>query len=165
MTVDRSMIGRSTGEVRVVVERAPVAVFADAVKDDNPIYRDPAVADRAGLRAIPVPPTFPFVMEHWGRFPELQPETGSSETPSPVAAILGPLLARGGVLLHGEQEFAYERAVFVGDILRGEGRVVDVYEKESNGHAMTFVVVETRWGDDRTGDPVVTVRMNLIHRI
>jgi len=29
---------------------------------------------------------------------------------------------------------------------------------------MTFVVVETNWTDERTGDPVVTTRFNVIHR-
>ncbi len=164
MAVDRSVIGRSTGEARVVVERAPLSVFAGAVKDENPIYRDPAVAAEAGLPAIPAPPTFPIAMEHWGRFFELQPEPAIPEPISAVGTILGPLLAIGGVLLHGEQEFVYHRPVFAGDVLRGEGRVVDVYEKESGGHNMTFVVVETRWSDDRTGDPVVLARTNLIHR-
>jgi hypothetical protein len=29
---------------------------------------------------------------------------------------------------------------------------------------MTFIVVETVWRDDATGEPVVTERFNLIHR-
>jgi hypothetical protein len=29
---------------------------------------------------------------------------------------------------------------------------------------MTFIVSETNWTDDKTGDPVVTARFNLIHR-
>jgi hypothetical protein len=103
-------------------------------------------------------------MEHWGRFSELQPESEGPGPLSPVDAILLPLLESGGVLLHGEQEFVYHRSVFAGDVLRGAGRIVDLYEKESDGHTMTFVVVETRWADDRSGDPVVLACMNLIHR-
>ncbi|HXY43250.1 MAG TPA: MaoC family dehydratase N-terminal domain-containing protein [Acidimicrobiales bacterium] len=163
MPVDRSVVGKSTGHTRVVIERGPVAVFADAVKDANPIYRDPAAAAAAGLPAIPVPPTYPFVMGHWGTFPELQPD-GGDEAASGMGEILGPLLARGGLLLHGEQEFEYHRPVVVGDVLVGEGRVADVYEKQSATNTLTFVVLETSWYDDVTGELVVTSRTNLLVR-
>jgi hypothetical protein len=49
-------------------------------------------------------------------------------------------------------------------VLRSEGKVVDAYEKESKGKKMTFVVTETVWSDDQTGEPVLTARFNLIHR-
>ena len=163
MPVDRSIVGKSTGRTRVVVERGPVAVFADAVKDSSPLYRDPRAAEEAGLRSIPVPPTYPFVMAHWGAFREIQPEASDEAGPG-MGEVLGPLLAQGGLLLHGEQEFEYQRPVMVGDVLLGEGRVVDAYEKESGSHTMTFIVVETVWRDDSTGESVVTTRTNLLVR-
>jgi len=52
----------------------------------------------------------------------------------------------------------------VGDVLVGEGKVVDVYEKESKGKTMTFLVTENVYSDEKTGEPVVSTRMNLIHR-
>ena len=52
-----------------------------------------------------------------------------------------------------------------GDVLEGRGTVVDAYRKESKGKVMTFVVVETAWSDQATGEPVCTSRMNIIHRI
>jgi hydroxyacyl-ACP dehydratase HTD2-like protein with hotdog domain len=67
-------------------------------------------------------------------------------------------------VLHGEQEFEYHRPVVIGDVLVSEGRITDVYEKESRGKTMTFLVSETRYTDERTGEPVLTSRMNLIHR-
>ena len=63
-------------------------------------------------------------------------------------------MANGGLLLHGEQEFIYHRPIVVGDVLVGEGKVVDAYQKESKGKTMTFFVSETTWSDDsdrRTG--------------
>ena len=39
-----------------------------------------------------------------------------------MAEVLGPLMAKGGIILHGEQEFTYHRPVFAGDVLVGEGR-------------------------------------------
>lgn len=165
MAVDRSAVGRSTGRRRVVVERGPVAVFAEAVLDSDPVYRDAEAALEAGHRSLPVPPTFSFVMAHWGAFPDIQPpdEDGSAGV-SAVGLVLGPLLAKGGLLLHGEQEFEYSSPVHVGDVLVGEGRIADVYEKETPSATMTFVVTETTWRHDATGETAVVARSNTLVR-
>ena len=84
--------------------------------------------------------------------------------PQLMAKTIGSLMAKGGLILHGEQEFEYHRPMVVGDVLAGEGKVLDLYEKESKGRTMTFLVMETTYRDGRTGEPVLTTRMNLIHR-
>jgi acyl dehydratase len=157
------IIGKPTGTTVVTVERGQLGLFAQAVKDQSPIYRDPRAAAAAGLPGIPAPPTYPFAMENFGAFPELQ--TAEAPIGNPMAEILGPLMAGGGIILHGEQEFNYHRPVVAGDVLIGEGKVVDAYQKESKGKTMTFVVVETAWSDRATGEPVCTSRMNIIHRV
>jgi acyl dehydratase len=159
----KALIGTRTNSATVVVERGPVSGFAQAVCDQNPIYRDPRASEAAGFDAIPAPPTFPFVMETWGRFAELQPGDGPPAGGG-MARVLGPLMAKGGLILHGEQSFDYHRPVEVGDVLDGEGTVVDAYTKDSKGRTMTFVVTETVWRDHATGEPVVTSRFNVIHR-
>ena len=158
----KKIIGKPMSKSKVVVERSAVTNFATAVCDDSPVYRDPRAAADAGFPAIPAPPTFSFVMNNWGQFPEIQP----ADVPAgnPMGEVLGPLMAKGGLILHGEQSFEFHRPVFVGDVLSGEGTVVDAYAKESKGKTMTFVVTETVWKDDRTGEPVVTTRFNVIHR-
>lgn len=163
MSVDRSVIGKPTGAWRVSVERGPVSVFAKALKDSNPVYHDVRAARAAGFDDIPAPPTFTFAMSFWGAFTEGQPEdpTGGQ---NPMAAVIGTLHGQGALVLHGEQEFEYHRPVVVGDVLEGQGRVTDVYEKDSDTAHMTFVVVETEWKDARSGAPVVTERFNLIAR-
>jgi acyl dehydratase len=164
-TVEKALeglIGQPTAKSTVVVERGPVAFFADAVLDVNPVYRSPQAAAAAGFSAIPAPPTFPLVMETWGKFAELQPQ--DPPTASAMGAVLGQLMGKGGLILHGEQEFTYHRPVLVGDVLVGEGRIVDAYQKESRGRAMTFIVTETKWAEERTGAPVATSRFNVIHR-
>ena len=158
----KKIIGKPMSKSKVVIERGPVANCATAGCDPDPVYRDPRAAAEAGLAAIPVPPTFPFVMQTWGEFPEDQP--GDKPTGNPLGEVIGPLMAKGGIILHGEQEFVYHRPVSVGDVLVGEGRITDAYSKESKGKTMTFVVTETVWRDDATGEPVVTSRFNLIHR-
>jgi hypothetical protein len=49
-------------------------------------------------------------------------------------------------------------------VLRGEGKVVDLYEKESKGKTMTFIVTETVYREEKTLEPVLTMRFNLVHR-
>jgi len=163
MAVDTSIIGKSTSRSRVEVQRGPIAIFARAVKDENPVYHDPDAARAAGFDAIPAPPTFGFALDFWGKFAELQRGLEPVEG-SPMMEVIGKLTAKGGIVLHGEQEFEYHRPIVAGDVLRGEGTVVDLYERESKGKTMTFLVTETRWTDDKTGEPVLTSRFNLIHR-
>jgi acyl dehydratase len=163
MTVDTSVIGKPTGAAKVIVERGPVSYFASSVKDENPILHDAGAAKAAGFAGIPAPPTFSFAMNHMGRFAEDQPPdpTGGE---NPMHKVMGQLFSKGGLVLHGEQEFEYHRPIVVGDVLVSEGKVTDMYERESKGRTMTFIVVETVWRDDATGEPVVTERFNLIHR-
>ena len=129
------IIGKPTGTTVVTVERGQLGLFAQAVKDES-----------AGeIRWL----------LYW-------PEAPAG---NPMAEVLGPLMAKGGIILHGEQEFTYHRPVLAGDVLVGEGKVVDAYQKESKGKTMTFVVVETAWSERGTGEPVCTSRINIIHRI
>jgi acyl dehydratase len=158
----KGIIGQPTGKAKVVVERGPVTHFAEAVGSTSPIYRNPEAAKEAGFDAIPAPPTFPFTLEYNGKFEDIQP--ADAPTGNPLMTAVGPLMAKGGLILHGEQEFIYHRPVQVGDVLVSEGKITDAYQKESKGKTMTFIVSETNWTDDKTGEPVVTTRFNLIHR-
>lgn len=164
MAVDTSVVGRSTGASRVRIERGAVAIFADALKDRNPVYRDEQAARAAGLSGIPAPPTFPFAMKVVGRFSAEQPPdtTGGS---NPMHEVMSSLYAKGGLVLHGEEEFRYHRPMVVGDVLVGEGFVTDIYEKDTDSATMTFIVIETVWKDETNDEPVVTEVFNLIHRL
>ena len=163
MALDTSVIGKPTGAHRVTIERGPVSNFASALKDENAVYHDPAAARAAGFDGIPAPPTWSFAMQFWGRFAEDQPEDPAGGE-NPMRKVMGELFAKGGLVLHGEEEFQYHRPIVVGDVLIGEGRIVDLYEKESKGRTMTFLVTETVWRDEKSGEPAVTERFNLIHR-
>ncbi|HET7522519.1 MAG TPA: MaoC family dehydratase N-terminal domain-containing protein [Acidimicrobiales bacterium] len=161
MPIDTSVIGKVSARRVVAVERAPVSVFAKAVKDPSRIYQDPREAESAGFDSIPAPPTFPFAMPYWGEHPELQEgiEPVGSNPLWKVMGSLGP-----GLILHGEQEFEYSRPVMVGDVLEAEDVLSDVYQRETDTHVMTFMVTETEWKVRGTGEHVVTARFNLVHR-
>ena len=156
------LIGTRTAVSTVVIERGPVEFFADCVFDESPESHRPDAADARGFRGVVAPPTFPIAFDSWGRFSELQ---DLAEQGPGMMAALAPLMATGGLILHGEQSVHYHRPVVVGDVLRGEGTIVDAYAKESKGKTMTFVVTETVWSDAESGEPVVTSRFNIIHRI
>jgi acyl dehydratase len=163
MTVDTSVIGKPTGATRVRIERGPVSFFASALKDHNPVYSDPAAAKAAGFSDLPAPPTFSFAMMHMGKAGEEQPPDPTGGT-HPMNELMGNLMKEGGIVLHGEQDFVFHRPIVVGDVLVSEGTIKDVYEKESKGKVMTFIVMETVWKDEKSGEPVVTETFNLIHR-
>ena len=129
--------GLETGKQKVVIERGPVRVFAEALGDEDPVYQ----GDGA-----PVPPTFPFVMPFWGSLGE------GGAAGLPIEKLRGP----GRAILHGEQAFEFTRWPKVGDVLEGTTVVTDVYEKEkSSGGKLEFYVSETDWKDAQTGEPVV----------
>jgi acyl dehydratase len=157
------VVGRPTGKSTITVERGPVTAFAASVTERSPIYRDRDAARAAGFDDIPVPPTYFFsAAGFWGAFPEAQPSDATPER-NPTMEIIGALMATGGIVLHGEQEFTYHRPVVVGETLTSEGKVVDLYEKQSGERTMTFLVTENEYRA-ADGEVVLTSRMNLIHR-
>src|SRR5947208_1687916 len=136
--------GKETGTQKVVIERGPVRVCAQALGDDDEVY--------SGEDAL-VPPTFPFVMSYWGSL-----GTGGAAG-LPIDRLRGP----GRAILHGEQAFEYERWPKVGDVLEGTTVISDVYEKErSNGGKLEFYVTETDWKDATSGAPVVKSIFTLV---
>ena len=157
MPLDPSIVGRKGGRSRIVIERSAVSNFARAIKDPNPIYQDETAAKAAGFSNIPAPPTFLIGASSWGTYPEHQP---SDPGENPMSAIVMQYAKDGGLLLHGEQGFTFQRPVVVGDVLDGEAECVDAYTKGS----MTFGVVEVRYTDAETGELVATARNNFINR-
>ncbi len=136
--------GQETGTQKVMIERGPVRVFADALGDSDEVYRQDGA---------PVPPTFPFVMSYWGSL-----GTGGAAA-LPIDTLRGP----GRAILHGEQAFEFTRWPHVGDLLEGTTVITDVYERErSNGGTLEFYVTETDWKDASTGDPVVKSIFTLV---
>jgi acyl dehydratase len=155
-------IGTELPGAVVTIERGPLAVFAEAVKDSNPIYQSAEAAQAAGFEAPPVPPTFPFAMGNFGRFREQQPEGWYAL--GPMAEVFGELMSKGGLILHGEQEFLYYAPVVAGDVLTMTGRISDIYTKESNGKTMTFVVSEQDYTNQR-GEHVLRQVSTILHRV
>lgn len=156
-------IGRPTSAGVVHVERSTVSAFARAVLDDDPVYRNRDAAAAAGFDDVPVPPTYFFsAAQTFGQWEEEQPPDPTGGR-NPMAEVMGGLMASGGMILHGEQEFTFHRPVVAGERLEQQGVVRDIYRKASGDRTMTFMVIETTYtGED--GQPAVTSVMNLLHR-
>jgi acyl dehydratase len=105
------------------VERGHIRRFVQAIGETNPIYLDEGAARAAGYDRIPAPPSF--------------------------AVALRANDPREGVpidwkkLLHGEQEFTFQRPLLAGDRLTIIGRIAEVYVKEGKSGPMDFMVLET----------------------
>ena len=158
-----SYIGKPTGAGTIHVERGSVSRFAHGVTDANPVYHDLKTAQEAGFKAPPLPPTWTFSSVFLGSYPEDQPEDPTGGEGSPMMKIMRNLMKDGGLVLHGEQEFRYHQSVQCGDVLHWEGKITDIYTKESKGKVMTFIVMETVFKNEAS-EPVVTETFNLIHR-
>ncbi|MEQ1808298.1 MAG: MaoC family dehydratase N-terminal domain-containing protein [Terricaulis sp.] len=125
--LDKSKIGAETEVREIAVEAGMLRLFCQAIGETNPIYTDEAAARKAGYRAIPAPPTYASVL--------------ANLAPPKTDLILGVLGADLGRMLHGEQSFTQFKPIFVGDRIRLQQRIVDIYDKK--GGALEFVTLET----------------------
>lgn len=66
-------------------------------------------------------------------------------------------------ILHGEQEYSYERPIRAGDRLTCLARIADVYEREGRLGKMIFVIAEVEGRDDAS-ERVFAGRATLIVR-
>ena len=66
-------------------------------------------------------------------------------------------------VLHGGQEYRFERPIRAGDRLRCRTRLQDVFQREGRLGAMTFFILELE-GRSEDGEPVFTGRSTVIVR-
>jgi hypothetical protein len=89
------------------------------------------------------------------------------EAPPTFATALRPNDPREGAeidfrkLLHGEQEFRYERPLRAGDRVTVVGKIAEAYAKEGKAGVMDFLVTETR-GSDAAGNLIFTARSTAV---
>jgi acyl dehydratase len=141
MPVDKSYIGQSGAPVTMHVERGKIREFAQAIKDDDPLYFDEEYA-RAEAGGIMPPVTFLQTIQHWDR-----DGSGRAHLPFDLKRVL-----------HGEQEYEFLAPIHAGDVLTAVSRIVDVYEKPGKrGGSMNFAVAETEYKNQR-GDVVARAR-------
>jgi len=141
--IDPSIIGVETKPEYHEVEKGAIRKFATAIGDDNPVYFDEEYAKGKGYSSLLAPLTFPTTfrgeLQDW--FKNLDKNR----------------------LLHGEQEYRYERRFCAGEKIKLVEKVADVYEKSGKNGTMTFIVRD-REGYDETDKKVFTERSTFIIR-
>ncbi len=130
------------------IERGKVREFALAVGESDPLYFDPMHAQAEGFPDVLAPPTF-TVTQIW----QISREEREAR--------LGANLDYGRVL-HGEQEFTYNRLPFAGEVLKAVMRISKDFTKEGKrGGQMRFVTYETKFTDVQD-EEVLTAYYTLI---
>ncbi len=148
--VNRDVIGKVLSTFSFEIEKGKIREFVTAIGDPNPIYRDLEAARAAGYPNIPVPPTFPTVVNIWGNNME-----GFS-----VAEALGVPSPR---LLHGEEDYTYLAPVYAGDVITSQIKITDIVEKQGKSgtlHIVTFQVTHT----NQRGEEVLRARQVVVAR-
>jgi acyl dehydratase len=124
LAVDESKKGRTYPPFEYEVGREKIREYANAVGEDNAVYRDRDAAQAAGFRDVVAPPMFAVVYS-----------TGSV-APGVLDPELGIDLAR---MLHGSQEFVWGEPVCAGDTITTTTTLKDLYERGG----MDFYVFES----------------------
>jgi acyl dehydratase len=123
-----------------------IMLFARAVCDDNPMYRDAEMAARTALGGIVAPPTFSEALQQFIPEYQMRPRPGVPWAGSqhPEAAGRPP----ESVVLHAEQRFIYHRPIYAGEILTARKRSGNTWQKTSKRHgSMVFREVITEFFD------------------
>lgn len=128
----------------VRVEYGKIREFAEALRDENPLYRDEEAARRSPFGGIIAPPT--LSRNFWWEGTQAQEDLGFDPR----------------YRIHGEQEFEYFQPVRAGEVLTGQAKITRMYEKPGKrGGKMTFAVVETTYKNAK-GETVLIGRRTLI---
>lgn len=138
------LIGWVSPAFSVDLEAGRVKDFAEALHDDDSVFREATEANARGLSGCPVPVTFfgaIFYLDRNVHEPDLGFRTEDK--------------------LHGEQEFEFERPPTVGETLSAKTTFIDVTQQEHGGGILTKAILQTEYRD-KDGDLVVTGRKTLL---
>ncbi len=133
MSVDQSFVGRVYPPTPPYeVGREKIREFADAINDENPAYRDRAVAEKLGYRDVIAPPTFAIVVTmQAGKQVTFDPDFGIDYSR----------------VVHGEQRFVHQRPIMAGDVLQTVVTIDDVRVAAGNEIVTTRADVTTVDGE------------------
>lgn len=148
----------SESKLHLPVEEGAIMLFARALGDENPIYRDREYAKRSEFGAVIAPPTFVQTATHFDPKSRLRPRPGEPWRGSGRTPTGAPAAGGGAQRLHAEQHFTYHRVLRAGDELTWTTRPGRTWTKQRrNGDTMTFRDQITEYRD-RSGELVITAR-------
>ena len=114
------------------VSRVKLAEFADAIGDQNPVYRDPSAAQEAGFPDVIAPPTFAIVI---------------TMTIGARALAEPGLNLNYAMVVHGEQRFEYARPLHAGDVVTAQATISEIRDVGRNSMMTTTTRISTVGGE------------------
>jgi acyl dehydratase len=136
MPFNTDAIGKTFPSLVYAVGREKIREFAAAVGETNPLYSDVEAARAAGYDDVVAPPMFAVVY------------AGASLIPALHDPDVGIVFA---MMVHGRQEFRWDRVVVAGEEITTTTTVKDISSRGGLG----FYVFETT-SKDGSGAPVCT---------
>ncbi len=134
------------------VEKGAIRRYADAIKDENPLYRDEEYASKTRYGGIIAPPGF----FGWG--------IGAIPGAQGMGAVMGALASAGFPrILDGGMAYEFFKPVRAGDVLVASPMVKEITEKESRSGTMIVFVTETTYLNQH-GDIVAKAYHTVIAR-
>jgi acyl dehydratase len=126
------------------VSRVKIAEFAAAIGDASPLCRDRAAAQAAGYPDVVAPPTFAIVI-----------------TAADSARLIADpgLGVNYGMVVHGEQSFAYDRPLRAGDVVVAQTTIESIRQIRSMTTMATTTEITTV-----DGEHVCTAHSTLVER-
>lgn len=143
MTLSKDVIGMTSEPYSFTVNQSHIKQFADAIGDQNELYRNEDYAMESAYKNVIPPPTFLIAIQSAG---------GSL-----------PIDLDYRRMLHGEQGFQYFQNIHPGDELTCQMKVVDLYEREGKQGLMQFLVIDTEI--KKADESLVAIsKMTIIYR-
>lgn len=158
----QAYIGMETTEVACeVVERGAVRRYAQAVMDEDPIYREPCAANaRCGGPVAPA--LYPMYMINWRQFGDADSVQRHAQNPhfDGTAGLLRGLPEieplKHLAVLNGGSEIEFYRYARHGETVKLRSRYADIVEKQTSKGPMVIVTSEN---DYLTGDGELLLRV------
>jgi acyl dehydratase len=143
--LDQSFIGREyPPSAPYEVGREKIREFAEAIKDDSPLYRDADLAKAAGYPDVIAPPTFAMILSMRAQWVVVDdPELGLDYSR----------------VVHGQQEFTHHRPIRAGDHLVAAVHVDDIKARAGNDFLTVRAEITTV-----EAEPVCTAKAMLVAR-
>ncbi|MFJ7210482.1 MaoC family dehydratase N-terminal domain-containing protein [Amycolatopsis sp. NPDC098790] len=145
MPLDESFTGRVyPPQTSYEVSREKIREFADAIGDENPVFRDPEAAKAAGHPDVIAPPTFITIVN----------------LAAINAIVTDPELGLDySRMVHGDQQFSYSRPVRVGDQLLLTTHIDKIMARAGNDFINLRAEIV-----DAEGEHIATTRAQLVVR-
>lgn len=146
----KSMIGVWSEPVVLEVEKGAIARYADAIDDDNSLYRNEEYAKNSKYGGIIAPPGF----FGW--------PVGGGNVEAGMSRVVGAVASAGMLrILDGGIELNFYVPVRAGDTLVTYGKLADAREKTTSQGSMVFLTIEQKYLN-QNGALVALARQTLI---